>query len=254
MLTNAKIRQYRALKQKKYREMYGQFMIQGRKIVSEALSIGLEPDCLIANNSIITSFPEWKKLPFFEHADDKQLSQISSLKTAPDVIAVMPVRKPTINRQKCLQNLSIGLDCIQDPGNLGAIIRIADWFGISDIFCSKDTVDCYNPKVVQASMGALFRVNVHYVDLPDFIEEMKTIINYPVYGTFMDGRSVYDAGISPTGLLLMGNEGQGISDELEAYCTQRISIPPYPQDRKDMESLNISVATGIFCAVFRQKC
>ena len=138
----------------------------------------------------------------------------------------------------------------QDPGNLGTIIRLADWFGIEDIFCSTGTVDVFNPKTVQATMGAIARVKVHYCDLPKLISSLKGI---PVYGTFLDGNIIYSETLSANGLIVMGNEGNGISREVEALINRRLYIPNYPQERETSESLNVAIATAVVCAEFRRR-
>ena len=147
-------------------------------------------------------------------------------------------------------NLVIALDRVQDPGNLGTIMRIADWFGITDIICSLDTVDVYNPKVVQATMGAISRVKVHYLDLANLIKQNP---NIPVYGTFLDGRNIYETSLTPHGIVVMGNEGQGISNEIGALIKRRLFIPSYPQERPTSESLNVGMATAITIAEFRRR-
>ena len=139
------------------------------------------------------------------------------------------------------KSLCLALDNIQDPGNLGTIIRLADWFGIEDIFCSTGTVDVFNPKTVQATMGAIARVKVHYCDLPKLISSLKGI---PVYGTFLDGNIIYSETLSANGLIVMGNEGNGISREVEALINRRLYIPNYPQERETSESLNVAIATA----------
>ncbi len=252
MLTNAKIKQIRSLKQKKFREKHDQYLIQGEKIVSDAIASGEIPVLIVAVPGLIEKHVEWAEKTSVEAASDKQLDQMSSLKNAPDVLAVMPMKSGKPDEDRLAGELCIGLDCIQDPGNMGAILRIADWFGINDVLCSEDTADVFNPKVVQASMGALFRVRVHYVNLEESIRRLRSRGEYPVYGTFMDGESVY--GINPVnrGMLLMGNEGKGISPELTVHCSHKLAIPPFPRQRNAMESLNIAVAAGIFCSEFRR--
>lgn len=251
MLTQAIIKQFRQLQQKKYRMLHKQYLIQGEKIVCEALKAECKPDYIMASKSEVDKHPEWASHDGFTYADEKQLSKISSLKNPPGVIAVMPYVEPVMDIQALKNTLSLGLDCIQDPGNLGTIIRIADWFGISDLLCSEDTVDVTNPKVVQGSMGSLFRVRVHYVNLALQLQNIRALAdNYTVYGTFMDGDSIYDKNLKDKGLLLMGNEGQGISQGLESICDQRIGIPGYKRKGTAPESLNISVAAGIFCSEF----
>ena len=148
------------------------------------------------------------------------------------------------------KSLCLALDNIQDPGNLGTIIRLADWFGIEDIFCSTGTVDVFNPKTVQATMGAIARVKVHYCDLPKLISSLKGI---PVYGTFLDGNVIYSETLSANGLIVMGNEGNGISREVEALINRRLYIPNYPQERETSESLNVAIATAVVCAEFRRR-
>jgi TrmH family RNA methyltransferase len=148
------------------------------------------------------------------------------------------------------RSLCLALDDVQDPGNLGTIIRIADWFGIEDIFCSRGTVDVYNPKVIQATMGAIARVRVHYVDLAEFI---ATAGDIPVYGTFLDGENMYGHELSANGIIVMGNEGNGIGSEVERLINKKLYIPNYPADRATSESLNVAVATAIVCAEFRRR-
>ena len=147
-------------------------------------------------------------------------------------------------------SLSLALDGIQDPGNLGTIIRIADWFGIQTIFCSEDTVDAWNPKVVQATMGSIARVNIYYMSLSALIDTLPA--DYPVYGTLLDGDNIYTQPLTPHGLIVMGNEGNGISPEIRAKVNRRLLIPSYSQD-DTAESLNVAIATAITCAEFRRR-
>ena len=146
----------------------------------------------------------------------------------------------------------LALDDVQDPGNMGTIIRLADWFGIRDIFCSEATVDCFNPKVVQATMGAIARVRVHYVPLPKFLQRMSSE-GIPVYGTFLEGENIYDAELPATGVLVMGNEGQGISAAVGQQTTHKLYIPSYPTDAETSESLNVAVATAVATAEIRRR-
>jgi len=146
----------------------------------------------------------------------------------------------------------LALDGVQNPGNLGTIIRLADWFGISDIYCSPDTADCYNPKVVQATMGAILRVRVHYLPLADFLAKTAAE-KTPVYGTMLDGENIYSTTLSANGVIVMGNEGKGVSEECARSFTHRLLIPSYPPERQGSESLNVAMATGIVCAEFRRR-
>ena len=148
------------------------------------------------------------------------------------------------------RELCLALDNVQDPGNLGTIIRIADWFGIENIFCSTGTADIYNPKTIQATMGAIGRVRVHYVDLPEMLASLKG--KAPIYGTFLDGEVVYTKKLEKHGVIVMGNEGNGIGDECSRHITERLLIPSYPEGRATSESLNVSVATAIICNEFRR--
>ena len=182
-----------------------------------------------------------------KRADMERMSQLS---TPSQVLAVYELPDVKFDEASLSSNLVIALDRVQDPGNLGTIMRIADWFGITDIVCSLDTVDVYNPKVVQATMGAISRVKVHYLDLVDLIKRKTDI---PVYGTFLDGRNIYETSLTPHGIVVMGNEGQGISDEIGALIKRRLYIPSYPQERPTSESLNVGMATSITIAEFRRR-
>ena len=150
------------------------------------------------------------------------------------------------------EELVLALDEVQNPGNLGTIVRLADWFGIGDIVCSPGTADCFNPKVVQATMGAILRVRVHYTDLPRFLAEAAGR-GTPVYGTFLEGDNIYDAPLTRGGIVVMGNEGRGVTPETARTVTRKLFIPPYPADRHGSESLNVAMATGIVCAEFRRR-
>jgi TrmH family RNA methyltransferase len=147
-------------------------------------------------------------------------------------------------------NLVLALDRVQNPGNLGTIIRLADWFGISDIVCSEDTADCFNPKVVQATMGAILRVRVHYTNLAKWLGEQRGV---KVYGTFLEGENIYSMALDKNGVIVMGNEGQGVSSEVAAKVSHKLLIPPYPADRCGSESLNVAVATAVICSEFRRR-
>jgi TrmH family RNA methyltransferase len=175
---------------------------------------------------------------------------MSQLTTPSSVIAVYEIPQSALDETIVNEQLVIALDRVQDPGNLGTIMRVADWFGISYIVCSRDTVDVYNPKVVQATMGAISRVKVHYVDLPDFIARHRDV---PVYGTLLDGDNIYETSLQNHGLVVMGNEGQGLSDEVKAMVSHRLLIPSYPPERPTSESLNVGMATAITIAEFRRQ-
>ena len=157
-------------------------------------------------------------------------------------------QSPIFNYQLPITNLTLALDAIQDPGNLGTIIRTCDWFGVHDIFCSLDTADCYSPKVVQATMGALARVRIHYVDLPAWLKEQRC----PIIGTLLEGEDMYEKPLPKEGIIVMGNEGNGISPAVRSLVTHPIRIPSYPKNAETSESLNVSIATAIVLAEFRR--
>ena len=181
----------------------------------------------------------------------EELTRASLLRTPQQVLAIFRKRKDIDNKTEIFRSLCLALDGVQDPGNLGTIIRLADWFGIRHIFCSPDTADVYSPKAVQATMGSLARVHVHVADLPSLIRDLPE--GTPIYGTFLDGENMYEKTLSNNGLLIMGNEGRGIRDEVRELVNQRLFIPAYPEERGASESLNVGVATAIVCAEFRRQ-
>jgi TrmH family RNA methyltransferase len=164
--------------------------------------------------------------------------------------SVVEMPKSKIASVKPDSSLVLALDRVQNPGNLGTIIRLADWFGISDIVCSEDSADCFNPKVVQATMGAILRVRVHYTNLAKWLGEQR---GAKIYGTFLEGENIYSAQLDKSGIIVMGNEGQGISTEVAATVSHKLLIPPYPADRSGSESLNVAVATAVICSEFRRR-
>lgn len=178
------------------------------------------------------------------------LERMSSLSTAADVIAVYHIPVREFDPSVASRRLVLALDTIQDPGNLGTIVRVADWFGVNTIVCSRETVDLYNPKTVQATMGALSRVSVHYLDLPAYLESLDE--DTPVYGTFLDGDSIYTAPLEQRGVVVIGNEGRGISPAVADTVSRRLTIPSYPADSPTSESLNAAIATAITLSTFRQ--
>ena len=180
----------------------------------------------------------------------EELIRASLQKTPQDVLAIFEQPSYEMQAEVISRSLCLALDDIQDPGNLGTIIRVADWFGIEHIFCSLGTVDVYNPKTIQATMGALARVKLHYCDLPSLIASLADI---PVYGTFLDGDNMYEKELTSHGLIVMGNEGNGVSAEVGRLVNERLYIPNYPPQRETSESLNVAMATGIICAEFRRR-
>jgi TrmH family RNA methyltransferase len=179
----------------------------------------------------------------------EELTRASLQKAPQDVLAIFEQPDYPMDKEVIAQSLCLALDDVQDPGNLGTIIRVADWFGIEHIFCSQGTVDVYNPKTIQATMGALARVKLHYCHLPSLIASLDV----PVYGTFLDGVDMYQENLTNHGLIVMGNEGNGIGDEVGMLVNKRLYIPNYPPQRETSESLNVAMATGIICAEFRRR-
>jgi TrmH family RNA methyltransferase len=184
---------------------------------------------------------------------EAELKSASLLQHPQQVLALFPLPQWDLPHVHAgAERLVLALDGVQDPGNLGTICRLADWFGIEDIICSAETADIFNPKAIQATMGAISRIRVHYTNLQDFLFQANRH-STPIYGTFLDGRNIYDRPLTPHGIIVMGNEGKGISREIETLVTDKLFIPSYPQDRPTTESLNVAVATAITCAEFRRR-
>lgn len=252
MLSKNKIKYIHSLEQKKFRRMENAFVAEGHKSVGDLLLAGCEPRIIVATDSWQppVALPNTTE---YIHATEEELKKASLLLHPQQVLGVF-----TMPDQHCLpsatdiqQNLCLCLDGVQDPGNLGTIIRTADWFGIKDIVCSMTTADAYNPKVVQATMGSIARVRICYTDLCQWLNALPG--GTPVYGTMLNGKNLYDADITRNGIIVMGNEGNGISPEVAELLTHRLLIPPYPADNRTAESLNVSIATAIICAEFRRK-
>ena len=238
-LTKSQIKWVRSLQQKKFRDAEGVFVAEGEKCVN---------DLKDAFDLVLLISPE--------NATQTEIEQMSSLRTPQGVIGVFKKREDMGNGLLDMgDGLWVALDGVQDPGNLGTIIRTCDWFGVHHIVCSRDTADCYNPKVVQATMGALARVSVHYIDnLGDILQQMQKA-DYPIYGTLLDGKDMYEPTAIPTkdkGIIVMGNEGNGISPEVRELVTHPLFIPSYPAEAATSDSLNVSIATAIVLAEFRR--
>lgn len=248
MLSKNKIKYIRSLELKKNRKEEQVFVAEGHKLVDDLLGhfscrlILATPDWLTKHTEVIAD-------EIVEVSQD-ELSRVSSLKTPQDVLAIFEQPNYTVDIHVVSDSLCLALDDVQDPGNLGTIIRLADWFGIEHIFCSFGTVDVYNPKTIQATMGALARVKIHYCHLPSLLASLGEL---PIYGTFLDGENIYAETLSPHGLIIMGNEGNGISPEVASCVNKRLLIPNYPPQRETSESLNVATATAIICAEFRRR-
>jgi TrmH family RNA methyltransferase len=248
MISKNKIKFIRSLEKKKFRNETACFLAEGNKLVTDILPF-FECECILAKASWLATQGDISAKELIV-AEENDLKKASLLKTPQDVLAVFCQSHPVLDKENLKSGLNLVLDGIQDPGNLGTIIRLADWFGIKNVICSPDTADVYNPKTVQATMGAIARVQVFYASIPDLLDELKDI---PVYGTFLEGKNMYEADLSPSGLLVMGNEGKGISRFIEKRITQKLYIPNYPPESASTESLNVAVATAIACAEFRRR-
>ena len=243
-MTKAEIQFIRSLSDKRVRDAERLFIAEGDKLVEEIRNSEFRI------RRIYTTRPGFKGQDV-EHIDKKEMERISQLKTATDTLAV--VEQPRYHLNIDPKALLLALDGVQNPGNLGTIIRLADWFGIKDIFCSKECADCYNPKVVQATMGAILRVRIHYVDdLANLLLSAKAQ-GMPIYGTLLSGKNIYTTDIENRGVIVMGNEGRGVSNECCATLTHHLLIPPYPADSPTSESLNVAMATGIILSEFRRR-
>lgn len=247
-LSKNKIKYIHSLALKKIRKEEQVFLAESPKVVEE-LAAYFPCRFLAATSSWLKANPTISANEIAEVTQD-ELSRASLLKTPQQVLAIFEQPQYTLDSQVVRHSLCLALDDVQDPGNLGTIIRLADWFGIKDIICSPNTVDVYNPKVIQATMGAIARVKIHYTPLTDFI---RSVGNIPVYGTFLNGENIYGQELANNGLIVMGNEGNGISPEIETLVSHRLYIPNYPQGQKTSESLNVAIATSIVCSEFRRQ-
>jgi len=240
MLSKSQIKLITSLKQKKYRQQHKLFVAEGKKIILELLQSNLQL------HQLYTTTIEFDVLDdLVTQISDNELKKISFLKSPNTALAVFRIPDETPNDFK---KLVVALDDVRDPGNLGTIIRLCDWFGVRDLVCSLATVDCYNPKVVQATMGSITRVNVNYVNLKEVLEAQ----NDDIYGAFMDGENVYETKLSSSGILVLGNEANGISDSIEKLVTKRISIPRFGE-LQATESLNVANAAAILLSEFKRR-
>ena len=251
MLSKNDIKNIKSLELKKFRDEKRLFVAEGHKLVGELLGVF---KCVL-----LVATDEWlgsrKRIPAerIESVNADELKRASLLRSPQDVLGVfcMPDDHSTV-KEAAAKNLVLALDDVQDPGNLGTIMRIADWFGIKDIFCSKATADIFNPKAVQATMGAVARVKIHYTDLAKELSALPSSI--PVYGTFLEGDIIYDTQLSANGVIIMGNEGNGISKEVGKTVSRKLYIPNWPAGAATSESLNVAIATAIVCSEFRRRC
>ena len=258
MISKNQIKYIRQLEQKKFREREKCFVAEGPKVVGDLMR-QYQPKAIFATE-------EWNGIGFMgpvpvSRVTDEELRRISFLQAPQQVLALFPIPEHTsylspltIPEQSSpthsLSHLYLALDSVQDPGNLGTIIRIADWFGIDTIYCSEDTADAYNPKVVQATMGSLAHVHIIYCDLLKLFDTLPN--DFPIYGTLLDGNDIYSQPLAQEGIIVMGNEGNGISEAVRQHVTHRLLIPNFHQG-ESAESLNVAIATAITCSEFRRR-
>ena len=250
MLTKNTIKLIRSLELKKFRTRENSFVAEGPKVVGDLLAV-MRPKMVFATSQWISE--NNTNGIDVEMVSEDELSRISFLQHPQQVLAVfpMPSYDESIDYTKELKGkLTLALDSVQDPGNLGTIIRIADWFGIETILCSHETADAYNPKVIQATMGSIARVRIIYTDLTKTLETIAS--QMPIYGTFLDGENIHSRQLPKEAVIVMGNEGKGISQEVARLVTDRVLIPNYPEGRPTADSLNVAIATAITCAEFRR--
>ena len=247
MVTKADFQLVRSLADKQARLAHGLFVAEGDKLIGEILAMPAwrVRRLFVLEGSLLCGAPQ------AERVSPKEMERLSHLKSAPRSLAL--VEMPTNRSPKPSQDLlMLCLDEVQDPGNLGTIIRTADWYGIRHIVCSPTTADCFAPKVVQATMGALLRVEVSYCPLEEFLTRARKE-GVATYATTLDGEDIHTARLTPGGIIIMGNEGKGVSPEVQRLVERKLFIPPFPRDRRGSESLNVAIATAITCENFRSR-
>lgn len=253
MLSKNKIKFIQSLSRKKNRDEQGVFLVEGNKMVEEAIRSDFKIDLIACTAKYALQFKDLdNRCGELIITDNELLAKASLLQNPQDALAIVQQPFYEFNQIDFNKELCLALDFIQDPGNLGTILRLADWFGINHIICSENTVDLYNPKVVQASMGAIFRIKTHVADLPLFLEPLAQI-GIPLYGTFLEGKNIYREPLSSNGIIVLGNEGNGISKEVTKLVTHQLLIPDFSTHQNKPESLNVAVAAAICCSEFRRR-
>jgi len=253
MISKNTIKLIKSLDLKKIRIKENVFVVEGDKNVSEVLDSKFKTEKLFATSAFLANHnAELKNAKLVIEVTKDEINQASLLKSPQNSIALCTLPDSKTLPDKIDSNLSIYLDDIQDPGNLGTIIRICDWFGIEHLFCSLKTADLFNPKVIQASMGSFCRVEVFYTPF-ESVSQLATKWEVPIYGAFLEGENIYEQKLPTKALLVMGNEGNGISAEIENAIDRKIKIPEFKRNQKSAESLNVSVATAIICSEFKRQ-
>jgi len=255
LLSKAKIQLIRSLEQKKFRAQHGLFVMEGDKAVRELLVSSLTTEYLLAKSAWLEQLPDHlsAKANHVIEINDRELSQISFLKTPHQAIALAQIPEYTLDTAELTGCLSLYLNRVQDPGNLGTMIRLADWFGIRHVLCDEGCADPFHPKTVQSTMGSIIRVKTYQTNESFFQQLTVQHPDFPVYGTFLNGENLYHTPLSSQAMIVMGNESKGISDEVAQYVNRRLLIPSYPPDEPTSESLNVATAAAIVCAEFRKR-
>jgi len=246
MLSKSQISLLKSVQHKKDRITHGLFLVEGYKSVIEFINSRYQTEAIYHTASFNPKVLKLSQKINISEISVTDLQKISSFKTPQDVIALVKIPTwPALNNAMLKQKFSLVLDGLQDPGNLGTIIRTADWFGIRDIICSEDTVDAYNPKVVQASMGSLSRINVHYTNLAAVLPQ----IGLPIFGAVLNGENIYHTDFGAEGLIVLGNEGNGLRPEIEKLIGKAVTVPRTGK----AESLNVAIAAALFCSEINRK-
>lgn len=258
MISSSQAKLIRSLRQKKYRDLHRLFLVEGEKIVLELAGAQAENGLQVQE---IFASPEWIESKASSHPSQKirfsessyaEIKKLSNLVTPQAVIALVSIPARHFRVDAIIRSPVLAFESIRDPGNLGTIIRTADWFGIEHVVCTPDSTDLYNPKVVQSTMGAIARVQVHYQELEPLLAG-KELKNKKVFGTYLEGENIYQTRLDPDPLILFGNESHGLSGALEPYIHQKISIPSFSQGETGPESLNVASSVAIVCSELRRR-
>jgi RNA methyltransferase, TrmH family len=254
MLSKNRAKFILSLQKKKERDEEGLYLIEGDKLVREFLAAGIRFHSILAKPEFIRSLSQDLLVNAGEITEVSydELKLISTLKTPHNALAVVPIPGTVMHIDEICGSLNAALDFVQDPGNLGTIIRAAAWFGVKNIICSENCVDVYNPKVIQSTMGAILHVNVFYCNLKNLLDQLRNK-NVPVFGTLLEGTSIYENKLDDKGIILLGNESKGISDELKSYITDRIRIPGTNTVTTGIESLNVGMAASVVFSEFMRR-